>query len=82
MALAPNGKYMSPFQAATRPSAWRAASDRAGAPGRRITRMELPHRVYYEKELTLLLSRSYGPGRYDPSYEEGGVDFSYVHRFP
>ena len=40
-----------------------------------ITRMELPHRLYYEKELTLLLSRSYGPGRYDPSYEEGGVDY-------
>jgi predicted dehydrogenase/threonine dehydrogenase-like Zn-dependent dehydrogenase len=40
-----------------------------------ITRMDLPHRLYYEKELTLLLSRSYGPGRYDPSYEEGGVDY-------
>jgi len=40
-----------------------------------ITRMDLPHRLYYEKELTLRLSRSYGPGRYDPSYEEGGVDY-------
>jgi predicted dehydrogenase/threonine dehydrogenase-like Zn-dependent dehydrogenase len=40
-----------------------------------ITRMDLPHRLYYEKELTLLLSRSYGPGRYDPSYEEAGVDY-------
>lgn len=40
-----------------------------------ITKMDLPHRLYYEKELTLLLSRSYGPGRYDPSYEEGGVDY-------
>lgn len=40
-----------------------------------ITKMELPHRIYYEKELSLFLSRSYGPGRYDPSYEEGGVDY-------
>src|SRR5262249_31922289 len=40
-----------------------------------ITRMELPHRIYYEKELSLVLSRSYGPGRYDPSYEENGVDY-------
>jgi len=40
-----------------------------------ITRMDLPHRVYYDKELSLVLSRSYGPGRYDPSYEERGVDY-------
>ncbi len=40
-----------------------------------ITKMDLPHRVYYDKELSLLLSRSYGPGRYDPSYEEQGVDY-------
>lgn len=40
-----------------------------------ITKLELPHRVFYEKELSLVLSRSYGPGRYDPSYEEAGVDY-------
>ena len=40
-----------------------------------ITKMDLPHRVYYDKELSLVLSRSYGPGRYDPSYEERGVDY-------
>ena len=40
-----------------------------------ITRMDLPHRSFYDKELTLLLSRSYGAGRYDPSYEERGVDY-------
>jgi predicted dehydrogenase/threonine dehydrogenase-like Zn-dependent dehydrogenase len=40
-----------------------------------ITRMDLPHRTFYEKDLTLVLSRSYGPGRYDPSYEEMGVDY-------
>src|SRR5208282_2236153 len=27
------------------------------------------------KELSLVLSRSYGPGRYDPAYEEGGTDY-------
>jgi predicted dehydrogenase/threonine dehydrogenase-like Zn-dependent dehydrogenase len=29
----------------------------------------------YHKELELLVSRSYGPGRYDPEYEEGGHDY-------
>lgn len=31
--------------------------------------------TYYKKELDLRLSCSYGPGRYDPAYEEGGVDY-------
>ncbi len=29
----------------------------------------------YQKELSVTLSRSYGPGRYDPQYEQGGVDY-------
>lgn len=29
----------------------------------------------YEKELTVAMSRSYGPGRYDPAYEERGMDY-------
>jgi len=29
----------------------------------------------YAKELSLALSRSYGPGRYDAQYEEGGMDY-------
>ncbi|MBN2043647.1 MAG: bi-domain-containing oxidoreductase [Anaerolineales bacterium] len=37
--------------------------------------MELPRRVYFYKELDFIVSRSYGPGRYDPSYEEGGHDY-------
>ena len=39
--------------------------------------MALPRKIYYEKEITLRVSRSYGPGRYDPSYEEGGLDYPY-----
>ena len=38
-------------------------------------RMELERKPFYEKELTLLLSRSYGPGRYDRQYEEEGKDY-------
>ena len=30
---------------------------------------------YYKKELDLRMSSSYGPGRYDPSYEEKGIDY-------
>jgi predicted dehydrogenase/threonine dehydrogenase-like Zn-dependent dehydrogenase len=37
--------------------------------------IEVPRSPYYEKELDVRLSRSYGPGRYDPSYEEGGHDY-------
>ena len=37
--------------------------------------LEIPRKVYYEKELQLLISRSYGPGRYDPAYEEKGQDY-------
>jgi predicted dehydrogenase/threonine dehydrogenase-like Zn-dependent dehydrogenase len=37
--------------------------------------MAIPRRPFYEKELELRLSRSYGPGRYDPSYEEHGYDY-------
>jgi polar amino acid transport system substrate-binding protein len=29
----------------------------------------------YHKELSLMMSRSYGPGRYDPTYEEAGIDY-------
>jgi threonine dehydrogenase-like Zn-dependent dehydrogenase len=36
---------------------------------------ELPRRPYYMKELRFVISRSYGPGRYDPLYEEAGVDY-------
>ena len=41
--------------------------------------LEIPRETYYRKELDLLLSRSYGPGRYDPEYEEGGVDYPYAY---
>ena len=30
---------------------------------------------YYEREISLLFARSYGPGRYEPSYETWGVDY-------
>ncbi|HEY2767360.1 MAG TPA: bi-domain-containing oxidoreductase [Solirubrobacteraceae bacterium] len=35
----------------------------------------IPRATYYEKELDLRLSRSYGPGRYDREYEERGLDY-------
>jgi predicted dehydrogenase len=37
--------------------------------------MEIPRRPYYDKELSFHQSRSYGPGRYDPAYEELGHDY-------
>jgi polar amino acid transport system substrate-binding protein len=37
--------------------------------------LDVPRKPFYDKELDLRLSRSYGPGRYDPAYEEGGHDY-------
>jgi len=44
------------------------------------TALELDRRTFYEKELELRMSMSYGPGRYDSKYEETGLDYpiSYV----
>lgn len=37
--------------------------------------LELPRKPYFDKELAFRVSRSYGPGRYDPDYEEKGRDY-------
>ena len=37
--------------------------------------MDVPRRTFYERELSLIVSCSYGPGRYDPRYELEGVDY-------
>ncbi|MHB8627361.1 MAG: bi-domain-containing oxidoreductase [Aggregatilineales bacterium] len=37
--------------------------------------LSIPRTLYYEKELQVRLSRSYGPGRYDPDYEQRGRDY-------
>ncbi|HEY0431983.1 MAG TPA: bi-domain-containing oxidoreductase, partial [Pyrinomonadaceae bacterium] len=37
--------------------------------------MNVPRNVYYQRELTLKVSMSYGPGRHDPDYEERGHDY-------
>ncbi len=37
--------------------------------------IDVPRAPYYDRELELRLSRSYGPGRYDREYEERGLDY-------
>jgi predicted dehydrogenase/threonine dehydrogenase-like Zn-dependent dehydrogenase len=37
--------------------------------------LQLDRTPFYERELSLRFARSYGPGRYDPSYEAWGVDY-------
>jgi predicted dehydrogenase len=51
------------------------ARDRARVIATGAVGLNLPRKIYYEKELSFINSRSYGPGRYDPSYEEGGQDY-------
>ena len=40
-----------------------------------VTGLELSRADFYEKELSFQVSCSYGPGRYDAEYEEGGHDY-------
>lgn len=40
-----------------------------------VTGLELSRADFYEKELTFQVSCSYGPGRYDPDYEDKGHDY-------
>jgi len=38
-------------------------------------RMDIPREDFFKKEISVVISRSYGPGRYDPVYEENGNDY-------
>jgi predicted dehydrogenase len=40
-----------------------------------MVKVEADWQTYYHKELTVLMSRSYGPGRYDRAYEQKGLDY-------
>lgn len=41
--------------------------------------IDVPRNDFYMKELDLVISRSYGPGRYDSSYEQSGIDYPYAY---
>jgi len=51
------------------------ARDRAHVVAIGAVGLDIPRKPYYEKELFFQVSRSYGPGRYDESYEVKGVDY-------
>ncbi len=51
------------------------ARDRARVVAVGAVGLNIPRKIYYEKELSFINSRSYGPGRYDASYEEEGRDY-------
>ncbi len=51
------------------------ARDRANVVAVGAVGLNIPRKIYFEKELNVVNSRSYGPGRYDPSYEEQGLDY-------
>ncbi len=51
------------------------ARDRARVVATGAVGLNIPRKIYYEKELSFINSRSYGPGRYDSSYEEDGKDY-------
>ena len=68
--LAAGGDSNGPVEVAAR-----LARDRARVVDIGKTRLDLPWNAYYEKELDVRFSRSYGPGRYDDRYELEGVDY-------
>jgi predicted dehydrogenase/threonine dehydrogenase-like Zn-dependent dehydrogenase len=68
--LAAGGDSNGPVEVAAR-----IARDRARVVDIGKTRLDLPWNAYYEKELDVRFSRSYGPGRYDDRYELEGVDY-------
>ncbi|GAA5114896.1 bi-domain-containing oxidoreductase [Haloechinothrix salitolerans] len=68
--LAAGGSSNDPVELAARLSRDRATVVDIGKCG-----LNLPWNAYYEKELDVRFSRSYGPGRYDPSYELDGRDY-------
>jgi len=49
--------------------------DRAVVVAVGVVGLDIDRADFFAKELELRLARSYGPGRYDPSYEEWGVDY-------
>lgn len=51
------------------------ARDRAKIVATGAVGLSFPRKIYYEKELSFINSRSYGPGRYDAAYEENGRDY-------
>ncbi len=55
------------------------ARDRARVVATGAVGLNIPRKAYYEKELSFINSRSYGPGRYDSSYEEAGNDYPIGH---
>ncbi|NYD55954.1 putative dehydrogenase/threonine dehydrogenase-like Zn-dependent dehydrogenase [Nocardioides marinisabuli] len=68
--LAAGGTSNGPVELAAR-----LARDRACVVDIGKTRLDLPWNAYYEKELDVRFSRSYGPGRYDDRYEIDGIDY-------
>jgi len=51
------------------------ARDRARVVATGAVGLTIPRKIYYEKEISFINSRSYGPGRYDVNYEENGQDY-------
>ena len=68
--LAAGGSSNGPVETAAK-----LARDRARVVDIGKTKLDLPWNAYYDKELDVRFSRSYGPGRYDDRYELEGIDY-------
>ena len=44
-----------------------------------MTGLDIPRQPFFSRELKLMISMSYGPGRYDPDYEERGHDYPFAY---
>jgi polar amino acid transport system substrate-binding protein len=73
----PDVVYLAAATSSTDPMelAGRVVRDRGRVVVVGMSKIEADWKVYYQKEVSVVLSRSYGPGRYDRQYEHKGIDY-------
>jgi len=82
--FAPHGVDAVIIMAATRSNeplelAAEVARERAKIVATGLVGLQIPRKIFFEKELELVVSRAWGPGVFDPLYVEKGLDYPYAY---
>jgi len=82
--FAPNGADAAIIMAATQSNqplelAAQAARDRGRVVAAGLTGLDIPRELFFDKELEFTVSRAWGPGLFDPTYTEQGIDYPYAY---
>lgn len=75
--IGPDAAYIAASTASAEPMvlAGRVLRDRGKVIVVGMIHVEADWQLYYQKELSVIMSRSYGPGRHDRAYEQKGIDY-------